>query len=177
MKPIPVRFQEFKTRHNLTNKKIAQIATEYAYSHPEYARTFYSKANGISEHVFYKILEFAIITRLVDEETQGRIFSKLCFNNLKHGSTKENVERSRKKREQVLCLQKEYLEYFNSHLDSFSNDEIIKICKEFSEGISMQEIARNHTTSVRVIRYLLDRGMSFIFDIYTRCRNRLEIEK
>ena len=65
-KPIQDQFADFKGKHKkLTNAKINQIAFEYANSAPEFARTYFSQKYGISQTVFYRVLEFAIICGLV----------------------------------------------------------------------------------------------------------------
>ena len=172
-KPIWVRFSEFKVRNNLSNRKMAEIANQYAYSSSECARTVFTKNFGISEHVFYKVLDFAIIAKLVDKETQDHIFLKRIGNNCKHGS-KEGAQKSVEHKNKVLQLQQEYAVAFEQHIASFSEADIFQICKEFGrDGLSIFEIAKRHNTSSRVIETLLKKGIGVLFDTYILTKRRL----
>ena len=172
-KPIWVRFSEFKTRNNLSNSKIAEIAHHYAHTGHECARTTFKKNYGISEHIFYKVLDYAVIAHLVDKETQDLIFLKRISNNCQHGS--EGAEKSVEHKHEVLQLQQEYAVAFQAHLASFTEVDLFKICKEFGrDGLTLSEIAKLHKTSSRVIKILLNKGLDVLSDTYHCARRKME---
>ena len=174
-KPIWTLFAEFKTRNKLSNQKITEIAHQYAYSEHQYARSHFCKTFSLkSEYVFYRILEFAIITKLVDEQTQDLIFLKLACNNCKHGGS-DGLRRSMEHRDKILKLQHEYSVFFENYILSFSESDIFQICKEFGrDKLSVLEIAKMHETTSRVIQILLKKGLMVLFDTYMGVKNRIE---
>ena len=171
-KPIQLRFQEFMTKHDLSQQKIAEIALEYANSGPEYARTFFSQKYSISPAVFYGALEYSIIARLVDKTTESRIFLKLACNNSQHGG-QDGVKRSVEHKNHVLRLQREYAVAFKRHIDSFSEETIFKICMDFRDGMAISQIAKKNKTSSRVVKILLGKGLDLLFDTYHSVKRRM----
>ena len=173
-KPIHVRFAEFKDRNHLSNQKIREIAYNYAISVSESARTFFTTQCSISEHVFYKVLEYAIICKLVDKEIQDRIFLKLASNGCRRGG-KDALKASKDKKDRILQLQAQYSLFLEEHIASFSEIDLFQICKEYGrDKMSVSEIAKRHGTSIRVIEVLLNKGLGVLFDTYFAAKNRLE---
>lgn len=157
-KSIYERFLNFKTRHNLSNEVIAQIATEYADSNLELARSYFSDKYNISEYVFYKARDYAIIFCLVDKKTYERIKQKSSTNyrnnNTKNNSAADSVAHF----DELLVKQQEFL-------DGFSKNEILDIASKYVEGISKKNIAIAYGTGEYAIQLLLKKGIiEFIFD-------------
>lgn len=157
-KSIYEKFLDFKGRHNLSNEKIAQIATEYANSDLELARSHFSEKYKISEYTFYKARDFAIIFCLVDKETYKRIRQK-SSTNYRNNNTKNNS---------AVASIAHFDELFNKQqefLASFSKTEILNIANKYVEGISLKKIAKSYDTGEYAIKKLLKKGIiDFIFD-------------
>lgn len=171
-KPIWESFSEFKARNHLNDFKIIEIAKMYASTNTKCARTALSEAYGISEHVFYKLLDFAVIACLVDKETQDKILLKRINNSCIHGAS-EGAKKSILHKQKVLELQKEYEAAFKMHLDSFSEETIFKICKDFRDGMAIYQIAKKNKTSSRVIEILLENGLKILFDTYLSVKRKM----
>lgn len=158
-KSIYEKFLDFKSRHELSNEKIAQIATEYANSDFELARSHFSDKYKISEYTFYKARDYAIIFCLVDKETYERIKKKSSTNyrnnNTKNNSAADSIAHF----DELLVKQQEFL-------DGFSKQEILDIANKYVEGISVENIAMAYDTGEYAIRKLLKKGIiEFIFDL------------
>lgn len=150
-KPIYIKFLEFKRRHNLSNSVIQDMMTEYANSGPDTARSYFMNKYSISEHVFYRCRDFAIICMLVDGRTQKRLFKKAAFNSQEHNihqSSRKSISYSEK-----LLMQRE--EFFNS----FSQNDIQDICSKYAEGLPLEKIANNYETGIFCIKNLLKKGI------------------
>ena len=171
-KPIEKQFEEFKSRNNLTDYAIIEIATTYAYTSKECSRTALSRSYGISEHIFYRLLDFAVIASLVDEETQNKILMKRISNNTIHGGS-DAAKISILHKNEILNLQKEYNAFLEMHLNSFSEEAILKICKDFRDGKSIPQLATEHKTSNAVINLLLEKGLLLLFDTYLRVKKKM----
>lgn len=157
-KSIYENFTDFKIRHNLSNEKIAQIATEYANSDFELARSYFSEKYKISEYTFYKARDFAIIFCLVDKEIYKRIRQKSSINyrnnNTKNNSTIASIAHF----DELIVKQQEFL-------DGFSKSEILDIANKYVEGLSLKKIAVAYDTGEYAIKRLLKKGIvDFTFD-------------
>lgn len=150
-KPILAKFLEFKHRHNLSNSVIQNMMTEYANSGPDTARSYFMNKYSISEHVFYRCRDFAIICMLVDGRTQKRLFKKAAFNSQEHNahqSSRKSISYSEK-----LLMQRE--QFFNS----FSRNDIEDICNKYAEGLPLAKIASSYETGIFCIKNLLRKGI------------------
>lgn len=157
MKSIYEKFLDFKTRHELSNEKIAQIATEYANSKLELARSYFSDKYDISEHTFYKARDYAIVFCLVDKETYKRIREK-SSTNYRSNNNKNSAVSSIAYFDELLVKQQEFL-------DGFSTNEILDIAHKYVEGITAKNIAIAYDTGEYAIKKLLKKGITeFIFD-------------
>lgn len=157
-KNIYEKFTDFKIRHNLSNEKIAQIATEYANSDFELARSHFSEKYKISEYTFYKARDFAIIFCLVDKETYMRIRQK-SSSNYRNNNTKNNsAVASIAHFDELILKQHEFL-------NGFSKSEILDIANKYVEGLSLKKIAAAYDTGEYAIKRLLRKGIvDFTFD-------------
>ncbi len=150
-KPIYIKFLEFKRRHNLSISVIQDMMSEYANSGPSTARSYFMNKYSISEHVFYRCRDFAIICMLVDGRTQKRLFKKAAFNSQEHNvhqSSRKSISYSEK-----LLMQRE--DFFNS----FSRNEIEDICHKYAEGLPLEKIASSYSTGTFCIKNLLKKGI------------------
>lgn len=133
------KFQDFKTRHNLTDGKIKQIMCDYALSDDQFARTFFTSKYNISEHVFYKMRDYTIIFMLVSPSTCKLIRNKSLRNQIGHNPS-GNYNTSFVYYQKLISKRREYL-------DSFSHSGIAEIALEYSTGNSLYEIASKHNIS------------------------------
>lgn len=160
MKSIYEKFLDFKSRHKLSNEKIAQIATEYANSSFDFARSYFSSKYEISEYVFYKARDFAIIFCLVDNTTAKRIHEKSSAN-YRSNNDKNSAADSIAHFNELIAKRQEFL-------DGFSKNEILDIAHKYVEGLSAKNIALCYDTGEYAIKKLLKKGIvELIFDSTT----------
>ncbi len=150
-KSIVQQYISFKTRNGLTTKQIEEIAEEYANSGPDTARSYFMEKYDISEHVFYRARDFAVICMLVDSRTSNRILEKAAFNSREHNSKKSSVRSARHAQD----LKGMRTEYFNG----FTRSEIEDICAKYAEGLELRVIANAYDTGETCIKYLLRKGI------------------
>lgn len=150
-KPIYLQFLHFKNRHQLTSQTIQEMMTEYANSGPDTARSYFMEKYDISEHVFYRCRDFAVICMLVDGKTKQRLLKKAAFNSQEHNKKKS----SRKSALHSEKLMQQRAEFFNS----FTQSEIEDICHKYAEGVELEKIAHSHDTGVFGIKNLLKKGI------------------
>lgn len=141
------RFQSFKSRHDLTNQKIAQIMTEYANTEDEYSASFFSAKYKITLYEFYRLKDYTIIFMLVDAPICKRIRNK-SFRNQSSKNASGNYSSSKHHYEKLIVLRKEYLK-------TFSDEEIILIATEYADGDALYDIAQKHAISTYTVRKLL----------------------
>ena len=150
-KSIYKKFSDFKVRYDLSNEQIAQLATEYAYSDLELARSYFSTKYQISEHTFYRARDYAIIFCLVDYETYKRIRKK-SSTNYKSNNAKNSAAGSLSHFDNLLVKQQDFL-------NGFSKREIIDIAHKYVEGVSAKNIAIAYDTGEYAIKRLLRKGI------------------
>lgn len=150
-KSIYKKFLDFKTRNELSNEKIAQIATEYANSNLDLARSYFATKYEISEHTFYKARDYAIIFCLVDNETYKRIREK-SSTNYRNNNNKNSAADSLAHFDGLLVKQQDFL-------NGFSTNEILDIAHKYVEGISVKNIAIAYDTGEYAIKKLLRKGI------------------
>ena len=156
-KSIYEKFLDFKKRHNLSNEEITAIATDYANSSLELARSYFSEKYGISKHVFYKARDYAIIFCLVDQKTYDQIKIKSGANYSSNNVQSSNVS----SRMHFSKLLNQRVEFFNS----FTEKEIIDIGHKYTSGVSLKNIAIAYDTGEFAIQHLLKKGtIELIYD-------------
>lgn len=154
------KFSDFKIRHNLSNELICKITTEYANSKIDFARTYFTDKYKITEHVFYKARDYAVIFCLVDVETCNRLKNKAATN-YSRNNDKNSAVASLAHFESLLVQRQDFL-------DSFSINEIKSIADKYVEGVSVEKIAKAYETGPFAIKYLLKKGIiQLIFDSST----------
>lgn len=141
------KFQDFKVRHNLTDAKISKIMNEYAITPDENSASFFTQKYNISEHVFYKIRDYAIIFMLVSPLTCKQIRDKSLRNQIGHNPS-GNYNTALAHYYQLIDKRREYL-------DSFSNVTISEIALQYSIGASLYEIANKYQVSTETVRKLI----------------------
>ena len=148
---IHVKFHRFLIRHNLTVHQVQKIVTEYANTNPEQARTYFKEKYDLSEHVFYKCRDYAVICCLVDNKVCNLLQRKACFNSKTHN--KDQSCRASAIHHRDLMDQRE--EYLLSFLDA----DIRDIARKYVGGMSAEQIGLAYETGKYGINRLLVRGI------------------
>ena len=144
-------FARFCRRHNLTPERVSQIAVDYAKSTPDLARSHFMEKYHISEHVFYRCLDFSIICCLVDDATCKRITDKSALNCRSHN------DKNSSRRSSAHAM--ELLRARDAFLKSFSNDEIRNMAARLINGEKSHDVAASYNTSRLAINFLVGRGI------------------
>ena len=132
-KSIVKQFEDFKLKHSLTNRDITKIAREYANSDYDLARSFYMEKYRISQSVFYKIRDYAVIFCLIDEESCKRLKNKTLWN-YERNNPNGTITGPENHLSELYEKRKEFL-------DSFSENDIKDIAYKYAEGVSTENIA------------------------------------
>lgn len=140
-------FKSFKARHNLRDKLISQIMTEYANTEDEYSASFFVAKYNITLYEFYRLKDYTIIFMLVDAPICKRIRDK-SFRNQSSKNASGNYSSASYHYKELISKRKEYLK-------SFSNEEIGLIAVEYANGDALYDIAKKHNVSVYTVRKLL----------------------
>lgn len=140
-------FKSFKSRHNLTDKKIIQIMTEYANTEDEYSASFFAEKYDITLYEFYRLKDYTIILMLVDAPVCKRIRDK-SFRNQSKKNASGNYSSASHHYKELIGKRKEYLK-------SFSDEEIGLIAVEYANGDAIYDIAKKHNISTYTVRKLL----------------------
>ena len=141
------KFQDFKVRHNVTDKQIVKIMADYANTTDEYAASFFATKYKISEYMFYRMRDFTIIFMLVDATVCQRIRNK-AFRNQSGKNKSGNYTAANRHYQLLIKKRKEYLK-------SFSNEEIVLIAIDYANGDALYDIAKKHNISTYTVRKLL----------------------
>ena len=152
MKSIHERFHSFLIRNGLTVLHVQKIVTEYANSDLELARSHFTEKYAISEHVFYKCRDFAVICCLVDNNTCKRLLKKTCENSRSHNE-KNSARASKAHFSELVMKRKEYVL-------SYSDADIRDIARKYAGGMSAEQIALAYETGKYGINQLLIRGIT-----------------
>ena len=157
-KSIYQKFLDFKVRHELSNEIITKIATEYANSDLELARTHFSEKYDITENTFYKARDYAVIFCLVDDSTYKKLREKSAANYSKNNNKNSRVASLAHFDDLRVERQK--------FLNGFSPNEIRDIGNKYVEGMSVENIAKAYETGPFAIQRLLKKGIiMLIFDV------------
>lgn len=164
------KFQDFKKRHNLSDKQIIQIMTEYANTEDEFSASFFSAKYNITEHEFYRIRDYVIIFMLVDAPICKRIRNK-SFRNQSSKNTSGNYTSANQHYKQLIEKRKIYLK-------SFPNEVIVQIAIQYAQSAALYDIAKELNVSVYTIRMLLAIALTnhlVSADVYEAIRFRSNI--
>lgn len=148
---IHEKFHRFLFRHGLTVQQVQKIVTEYANTKPEFARTFFKEKYDLSEHVFYKCRDYAIICCLVDDAVCKLLQGKASYNSKTHNAD-QSSRATAIHHSELLSLREEYLQAF---LDA----DIRDIGRKYAGGMSAEQIGLAYETGKYGINMLLIRGI------------------
>ena len=165
------RFNSFKKKNGFSDADIKKIASEYAKSPEEYAKSYFAEQYGISEHILYRMLEYAIICHLVDDATRKKIRAKAVSNYKLHNEK----ERAKKVMDHYADLTRRREKFF----DLIPKEDIIEICYMYVKGESLTTISNTFGYCVETIRKLLAKGIIMVIipsSVVDLMRKRLQKE-
>lgn len=147
-KSIAEKFKDFRIRHDLSLKFIKELAKEYASTDTERSRSFFMDKYDISESVFYRARDFAVVCALVNPTVAGLIFQKAAANSRIHGSAKGSILHS-----EWLIKQRE------DFINSFSQADLEDICRKYADGLKLSVIANQYETGEYGVQLLLKKAI------------------
>ena len=121
--------------YNEFNNFCKKMTEEYANSEAQFARTYYTTKYNISISCYYKIIEYAIVTNLVNDAVVSKAMNKAVANQKLHN---QNAGCSSKVKYSKMYSQRcEYIAI------SYTNDEIRKMATDFADNpdISKENLA------------------------------------
>lgn len=150
-KSIREQFIDFRIRHQLSLNTVREIVEDYASSDFNFARSHFCKKYELSEHVFYKCRDFAVILGLVSDKTCTALQVKASHN----FSTHNDYESSRRTLQHFnkLLQQREMV------LHSFTTEEKEEIGIKYSLGIPLAKIANSHGIGLYLAKRVIERGI------------------
>lgn len=81
--------KELRKFNQFSKKEIAQIAREYATTDNTFSRSFLANKYSTQKYVISKIIAFAIIHNLVNDDITHKIMNKACKNARMHGGERK----------------------------------------------------------------------------------------
>lgn len=135
------------------NKFCKKITEEYATSEAKFARSYYTKQYEISDSCYYKIIEYAIVTNLVNDLIVSKTMNK-AINNQKAHSINAGCS-TRVKYSKMYTKRCEYI------ASSYSTEEIKQIAISYANtpGVSKNDLATSYGITRKVFELLLIRAI------------------
>lgn len=130
-----------------------KITEEYAKSEPQFARSYFCNAYNISESCYYKVLEHAVVTNLVEDVIVSRMMNKAVANQSIH---KDGAGiSSRVKYARMYTQRCEYIAM------TFSEEEVKRITTDFADNpdISKVDFASMCGVARKVLELVLERAI------------------
>ena len=131
------------------NRFCKKITKEYAESEAQFARTYFTEHYNISVDCYYKVLEYAVVTNLVEDIVVSKMMNKAIKNQTIHN---ESAGAS-----SVLKYSRMYTQRCKYIAITFSKKEIEKIAIDFGDNpdISKGDLAAAYGISRKVLELLL----------------------
>ncbi len=165
------RLESFMKKHRLAYEDIRKIATEYANSPEDKARTHFTEKYKITDHVFYKVLEFAIVCNIVDDDTRLLIRNKSVSNYKLHNEK----EKSKKAVDHYADLTRRR----KVHFDLIPQQDILDISYKYADGVKLSVISNAYGYSEETIKRLIAKGIIQVItpsSVVLSIRNRVKNE-
>lgn len=139
--------------YNEFNNFCKKMTEEYANSEAQFARTYYTTKYNISISCYYKIIEYAIVTNLVNDAVVSKAMNKAVENQKLHN--RNAGCRS------IIKYSKMYSQRCEHIAISYTNDEIRKIATNFADNpdISKEDLAASYGISRKVFELVLIRAI------------------
>lgn len=138
---------------NEFNKFCKNLTEEYANSEAQFARSYFTENYNISVDCYYKVLEYAVVTNLVEDITVTKMMNKAVSNQNLHqngagGSSIAKYARMYTKRCQYIAI-------------TFTDKEIKRMALDFGDNpdISKADLAASYGIARKVLELLLVRAI------------------
>lgn len=135
------------------DKFCKKVTTQYADSEPQYARTHFCKSYEITVSCFYKVLEYAVVQNLVDDETVRKMMQKAMQN--------QNLHKNGAGSSSVIKYARMYTKRYKYIAETMSVEEVRTLAIDFGDNpdITKAEFASAYGVSTKVIDYCLKRAI------------------
>lgn len=147
-------FEELK--HTMKEEQFitfcTKLATQYANSEAQFARSYFTEYFNISSSCYTKLLEIAVIHNFVTDKMVDRMEKKAIANQNLHsegaGSTSINHYA------ELRAKRKNYI------VSTFSDENVVEIIIEFTSlCISKQELAEKYNVNTKIIDLIIKKGI------------------
>lgn len=135
------------------NRFCKKLTQEYANSSAEFSRSYFTEHYNISSDCYYKILEHAVVTNLVEDVVVVKMMNKAVKNQSAHnpsagGSSKAKYAKMYSQRCQYIAI-------------GFSNEEVRKMAIDFADNpdISKGDLAASYGIARKVFELVLVRAI------------------
>lgn len=130
-----------------------KITEQYANSEAQFARSYFTENYNISEACYYKILEYAVVTNLVEDVIVSKMMNKAVANQNMH--SKGAGGSSIAKYARMYTQRCEYI------AAAFSEENVKKLAMDFADNpdISKEDFAASYGVARKVIEIVLERAI------------------
>lgn len=130
-----------------------KVTEEYAKSEAQFARTYFCEQYNISASCYYKVLEYAVVTNLVEDAIVTKMMNKAVTNQTLHkegagGSSLAKYSRMYEQRCEYIAT-------------TFPEDEVKKLAIDFADNtnISKEDFASSYGIARKVLELILERAI------------------
>lgn len=135
------------------NKFCKKITEEYAKSEPHFARTYFTEHYNISTNCYYKLLEHAVVTNLVEDVVVSKMMNKAIKNQTAHNESAGATS--------VAKYARMYDQRCKYIANAFTDKEVIKVATDFGDNpdISKSDLASSYGVTRKVFELVLVRAI------------------
>lgn len=135
------------------NEFCKKVTTQYANSEPQFARTYFCEIYEITVSCFYKVLEYAVVQNLVDDETVRKMMQKAIQN--------QNLHKNGAGSSSIIKYAKMYTKRYKYIAETMPEEEVRTLARDFGDNpdITKAEFASAYGVSTKVIDYCLKRAI------------------
>lgn len=130
-----------------------KVARKYAESSEEFARSYYCEQLGLTHSAFYKLLEYAVVTGLVEENLIDKMEEKALKNAKLHAEGAGALTRIK-----YANLRKQRIDNFLSILEESEIKEMAEFFAETTE-VTKWEAARSYGVTIREFDFVLRKAI------------------
>lgn len=129
------------------------IAEEYANLESQYARSYFCNKYEITTSCFYKILEYAVITNLIEDVIVHKMMEKAIKN--------QNLHKNGAGISSIIKYAKMYTKRYKYIAETMIEEEVKDLARDFGDNpdITKAEFASAYGVNQRVIDFCLERAI------------------
>ena len=135
------------------NNFCKKVTEQYANSEAKFARTYYTQMYNISESCYYRIIEYAIVTNLVNEKNVNKAMNKAIANQKLHNPNAGSTS--------LVKYSKMYAQRCEYISKSYTDEEVKEMVKIFTDNpnISKEDLASAYGISRKTFELVLIRAI------------------